>query len=474
MTQKSRQFPAVLGAAIIACTMTACTSLQSQMSSYDSDIRSHMSAERWNSAKVLIDTAKFDCTPEEQREVDAWRTDEHLKLKNAFSKDLQKTVEKANEYYLKGQIPEGDKVRQSLKDKYYGDQGGAEPAKLLSLSLFNGNSPENRIPECLAPCIELAWVQMLSDRNIARMIAAFNGFQKRIGDIDVNGGKKSIKELDEIAVGFKKVDKWKDKIDLFMEMLAVPETRKWAPLDRSQYAGAIKRMEKVRDEVIKQYKTRRWNTRVIDRKHDYEKIVQLSAAKNYHAAMQMLSSHDLLVKPIGLQGTMEFDDQAERSKVASGDLGEAIVKQIFESGLSGVQYHRRTSNRGMYSMLVVGRVQVEDVTNRRKLREAGRVAQMQARAEFVRFMSTSVSAETETSSIANDDDFHKTYKNITRETAQSEVSDLVVIATGVDGDEVVFILGWRNPDAGTITPAPMHRVPGKENFTVSPSVGAYL
>ena len=125
-------------------------------------------------------------------------------------------------------------------------------------------------------------------------------------------------------------------------------------------------------------------------------------------------------------------------------------------------------------MLVVGRVQVEDVSNRRKLREAGRVAQMQARAEFVRFISTSVSAESEAATIANDGDAHDTFKNITRETAQSEVSNLVVIATGVDGDEVVFILGWRNPDAGTITPAPMHRVPGKENFTVSPSVGAYL
>lgn len=474
MARKSKNFSVVLCSAILVCTMTACTSLQSQMSSYDSDIRSHMSAERWNSAKKLIDTAEFDCTPEERQEVEAWREDEHLKLKGAFSKELQKTVEAANVYYLKGQISEGDKVRQSLKDKYYGDQGGAEPVKLLSLSLFSGNSAENRVPECLAPCIELAWVQMLSDRNIARMIAAFKGFQKRIGDIDVNGGKKAIKEFDEIAVGLKKVDKWKDKIDLFMEMLAVPETRKWAPLDRSQYAGAIKRMEKVRDDIIKQYKTRRWNTRVIDRKHDYGKIARLNAERNYRAAMQMLSSHDWLVRPIGLPGAMEFDDQAERSKVASGDLGEAIVKQIFESGLSGVQYHRRTSNRGWYSMLVVGRVLVADVTNRRKLREAGRVAEMQARSEFVKFMSTSVSAETETATLANDDDVHETFKNITRETAQSEVSNLVVIATGVDGDEVVFILGWRNPDAGTITPALMHRVPGKENFTVSPSVGAYL
>lgn len=471
---KINKFAAIAGVTLLCCSMTACTSLQSQMNSYDADIRSQMDDNHWNSAKRIIDTAQFECQPGEQEEVTAWRSREHIQMKNAFSKTLQPTVDKARELYLKGSFTEGDKVRQSLKDKYYGNQGGAEPVQLLSLKLFNAGGAENGIPECLAPCIELAWVQMLSDRNIARMITAYNGYLKQAEEIDINGGKKSIKQFDVIAAGYKKVEKWKDKIDLFMGMLADPETRRWAPVDRSQYAVSIKKMEAARDSLLKLYKTKRWNTRVLDRKSDYKKIGELSAAKNYQAAMQILSSHDLLIKPEGLQGVMDFDDQAERARVASDGLGEEIVKQVFESGLTGVQYHRRTSNHGMFSTLVVGRTLVEDKANKRKLREAGRVAQMQARSEFVRFMNTSVVASSEANLSLDDDKSHESFAAITKEKAQAEVSNLVVLATGVDGDDVVIVLGWRDPEAGTITPAPMHRVDGKENFTVSPSVGAYL
>lgn len=460
--------------AAICCTMTACTSLQSQMNSYDSDIRSAMDDSHWNSARRIIDTAQFDCAPVEQEEVDAWRSREHIQLKSTFAKSLQPTVAQAKELYDKGSFAEGDKVRQSLKDRFYGNQGGAEPDRLMSLKLFNSGSAESGIPECLAPCVELAWVQMLSDRNLARMSTSFNGYLNQIKEIDVNGGKKSIKQFDAIAVGFKKVDKWKDKIDLFMNMLADNETRRWAPVDRSQYAVSIKKMSAIRDEVLKQYKTKRWNTRVMDRKNDYKKIEGLTAAKDYQAAMQILSSHDLLIKPVGLKDVMDFDDQAERARVASGGLGEAIVKQVFQSGLSGVQYHRRTSNHGMFSTLIVGRVLVEDKSNRRKLREAGRVAQMQARSEFVRFMNTSIAASSEANLTLDDDESHEGFRSVTKEKAQAEVSNLVVLATGVDGDDVVIVLGWRDPAAGTITPAPMHRVAGEENFTVSPSVGAYL
>ena len=50
----------------------------------------------------------------------------------------------------------------------------------------------------------------------------------------------------------------------------------------------------------------------------------------------------------------------------------------------------------------------------------------------------------------------------------------MLLATGVDGDDVVIVLGWRDPEMGMITPAPMHRVEGRNVFTISPSVGAYL
>ena len=458
----------------VCCILTACTSLQSQMNSYDSDIRSEMDDGHWNSAKRIIDTAEFECKPAEQDEVAAWRSREHVQMKSAFAKTLQPTVAKAKALYDKGAFAEGDKVRQSLKDRFYGDQGGAEPDGLLSLKLFGGSGAESGIPECLAPCVELAWVQMLSDRNLARMSVSFRGYLDQIKQIDVNGGKKSIKRFDAIAAGFKKTDKWKDKVNLFMNMLADNETRRWTPVDRSQYAVTIKKMSAIRDEVIVQYKTRRWNTRVADRKVDYKKIEDLTAAGDYQSAMQILSSHDLLFKPEGLKDVVDFDDPAERAHVASGALGEAIVRQVFESGLSGVQYHRRTSNRGMFSALVVGRTPVADKTNKRKLREAGRVAQMQARSEFVRFMNTAVAASAESNLTLEDEESHESFKAITKESAEAEVSNLVVLATGVDGDEVVVILGWRDPSAGTITPAPMHRVEGAGNFTISPSVGAYL
>ena len=68
----------------VACSMTACTSLQSQMNSYDSDICSQMDDGHWSAAKRIIETAQFKCEPSEQADVDAWRTREHLKMKNTF------------------------------------------------------------------------------------------------------------------------------------------------------------------------------------------------------------------------------------------------------------------------------------------------------------------------------------------------------------------------------------------------------
>ena len=89
-------------------------------------------------------------------------------------------------------------------------------------------------------------------------------------------------------------------------------------------------------------------------------------------------------------------------------------------------------------------------------------------------MNTSIAASSESSVNLEDDKAHESFQDVTKERAQAEVSNLVVLATGVDGDEVVVILGWRDPEIGMITPAPMRRVPGDKNFTVSPSVGAYL
>lgn len=419
---KVNKFVAIVGGPLFCCAMTACTSLQSQMGSYDDEMKSQMKSGHWNQASKVIDTARFECTQGEESEVADWRSREYLQLKVTFAKSLQEKVDRVRAYYEKGDLAGGDKERLALKEAYFGGQSGeGEPVRLLPkfLRKDEGGS-ETGIPESLVPCADLAWVEMLSDRNLARMTMGYSGFLKRLNGLDVNGGKKTIKELDSIAQGYAKVGKWHDKIDLFMEMLADKETRRWTPIDRSTYALSVKKMEALRDEVAKTYKVTRWNTRVIDRKRDYAEVVKLSAATNYYAAMQILSSHDLLIKPDDLKGAMEFDDAAERAKVASGDLGEQIVRQLFETGLNGVQYSRRTKN-GVASILVIGRTTVEgDKSNKRKLREAGRVAQMQARSEFVRYLGTSVSASSEAMSSEIDDESHQGFSSMQKEKAEAE------------------------------------------------------
>lgn len=472
MKRVKNAFPVVLAIGT-GCLLTACSSLQSQMNSFDGDMRSQAGDSRWNAAYKVVTGAQFKCEPRELDEVEAWRKNEVVQLKALFSKELQSTVGEANGYYSKGDLATGDRIRQEMKEKYFGGKVNDDVTRILPQWISNKN-PESGIPECLTPCMELAWVQMLSDRNLSRMTTAFCGFIKRMETIDINGGKKSIKEFDEIAEGFKKVMCWKDKIDLFMKMLADGDTPKWSAIDRSTYALQIKKMEAVRDQLLAVYKTKRWNTRVIDRKKDYELISKFNSEKDYHSSMRLLASHDLIVKPTGLTGVMDFDDQAERAKVASEGLATEIVKSLLENGLAGVQYHRK-SRKGVYSMLVIGRTPIKgDKLNKRNLREAGRVAQMQARAEFVRFMNTTVSDETSSEKSLEDDEFHSSIKSKTSMSAKADVKNLVIIATGVDGDEAVMILGWRDPEAGNITPAPMHRVSGTGNLTLSPSVGAYL
>lgn len=442
----------VLNCVLISCLMTACTSLQSQMNSYNSEIRSCAEAENWKQICRIIDNATFECAASEEGIVAEWRAEARVRLKAAFSKRLQKQVDYVRSFYLKGDLLAGDEARLKVKSE----------------------NVERGIPESLAPCVGLAWVEMMSDGNVARMMMEFKRFQSRLEGTDVNGGRKSIKELDSISQEYVKVNKLQDKIDLFMEKIADPDTRRWTPIDRSAYAIRIKPMETIRDQMLQSYKTKRWNTRVIERQRDYVEVGKLLASKDYYKAMQKLSAHDLLVKPDGLAGAMEFDDAAERAKLASGDLGEQIVKQLFETGLGGVQYSRRT-NRGVASVLVIGRAMIDgDKKNKRKLREAGRVAQMRARSEFVKFMNMTISAQSDLVASIEDNESHESFRERTKISAQAEVSNLVVVATGVDKDEVVFVLGWRDPSMGTITPAPMRRVADHDNFIISLSVGAYL
>lgn len=476
MRRKGKLF-ATLGIAILTSAMTGCASLQSQMGSYDREIRFCMEDERWNAASRVIDHAQFDCEPYETEEVEAWRKRERISLKLTFAKSLASVVAEANAYYAKGDILGGDKVRQKLKDRYLGGHDEVEEGTGggSSSSSLQEKDRDAGVPEELTPCLELAWINMLSDRNIARMISAYNGLLKRIEAIDTDGGKKSIKELDSIAEGFKKVGKWKDKIDLFMERLADPEISRWAPTDRSTYAQSIKKMEAVRGKVATSYKVKRWNTRVLDRKAEYNLIADMTKVGKYEQAMQMLQAHDFIMKPIGLPpGTMDFDDLSERTKVASGALGNYMVRKLFDSDLPGVRYVRRSSRNGVLSTLIVGRTVVDAQTSKRRLREAVRVAQLQARSEFVRYMNTEVSEEMTQEEKENDEQSHSSFSSVVSSRAKADVSNLVLLAKGIHNGDVVVILGWREPSLGNVTVVSPRRVEGGQNLDVSSSFGAYL
>ena len=462
----------VVTVAGLSCILAACTSLQSQMNSFDGDMRSCAGREQWHSAYKVVTGAQFECEPHEEPQIEEWRKAEIVQLKALFSRSLQSTVNEANSYYSKGDLANGDKVRQGLKEKYFGGKVNDEVARMLPQWVAGGNA-ESGIPECLTPCMELALVQMLSDRNLSRMIRAFRGYIKRIEGIDVNGGKKSIKEFDGIADSFKKVFRWKDKVDLFMKKLADGDTPRWSAIDRSTYALQIGKMEAVRNQLLVAYRTKRWNTRVADRKADYAKIAKYNAIKDYRSAIQLMNSHDVIIMPTGLVGAVDFDDQAERAAVASGGLVTEIVKGLFESRQTGVLCPRK-SRKGIYSVLVIGRAPIKgDKSIKKNLRDAERSAQMQAWSEFAQFIETSI--EVESSKISLEDGrSDERFKSVSRARSKADVSNLVTIATGVDGDEVVMILGWRDPEAGNITPSPMCRMSGFENFILSPSVGAYL
>lgn len=465
-----------VGAAAVAGSVTGCASLQDQMGSYDSEVRSCMADGRWNAANRVIDHAQFKCEPYEMKDVEDWRKRERMSLKLAFAKSLTPLISEANSHYSKGDISGGDKVRQKMKSRYFGscDEAESESGTLLSKFLKQDRDSDTGVPEALSPCLELAWVNMLSDRNIARMTVAYNGLAKKTEAIDVQGRKTSIKELDAIAEGLRKVGKWKDKIDLFMERLADPETSRWAPTDRSTYAQSIKKMEKVRDRTADLYKVKNWNTRVHDRRLEYGEIAGLTASGNYEEAMRLLQSHDLLLKPAGLPGCVDFDDLSERTKAASGELGRRMLMKILGSDLSGVRYVRRSAGSGAISTLIVGRAIVDDRSSKRKLREAVRVAQLQARSEFVRYMSTEVSDETTRRESEDDEQSHSSFSSVTSSRAKADVSNLVLLAKGICNDDVVVILGWRDPGLGNVSVVSPKKAEGGQDVEVSPSFGAYL
>ena len=449
-------FKVIAGAVALCCLLTACASLQGKMHHYDAKIRSQVERKNWNEAKRIIETAEFGNNLGEQKEIANWKAREHRILKHEFAKHLQPKVEDAHGLYMRGLFTEGDEYRNLLNDELPG------------------------IPECLSPCIDLAKSQMSNYRALAEMTMAYRDYCKQVAQIDVNEGKDAIGRLEAIDMKCAQVDKKVSAVLRFKEELATAVAQRWAPTDFSQYESTVTKMREAHDEFTNLYKSRHWNARVLDRKGDYKKIEELIAAKHLEKAKRGFLSLPWLIPPEGLQGGMEFNDLSERTRIAGKGIGNMVVEEMVESGLTGVFYHRRNQKHLIISVLVVGRAPVPNKANRQERRDAGRVARLQASAEFVRFLSSSVQANSQVSMSEVAGEVRENFSANTSDNAKAKLSDLFVVATGLnrnkDGDqEVVYILGWRDPAyGGTIVPAKMIPVEGNATLSISPSIGAYL
>lgn len=443
--------------------MTACQSLQSQMSDYDGEIRSHIKDGEWNAAFNLAMNAEFDCKPHEKPLIASWRNKEVLNLKSSFSKVLSVTVKKARSEYESGDLAAGDLIRETLKDHCYGGNTGAVSGK-----------SDAGLPACLEPCVTLAKQEMLSDRTLARMTATFNELSEETMKVDEKGRKASLRELEAILQKFYAADELKSSVSSFLTALNKGDVPKWSATDKDSYKGCVDRMRDVRKRFVSGFLARRWNIQVYDRKLDYCQVEELTAAEKYADAIRLLAVQEPIFKPRNVSGTADFDDQAERTRVVSGALSQYMVRQLFGSGMSGVQHFRR-DGKTLYSVLVVARAQISGDPNvKRNFRMASRLAQVQARTEFINFLKSSISTESKLELCSSSETGDKSdYSEVSVVKAEEEVSNLILVALGRDGDECVVILGWRDPRGGSIAPAQMTTIPGME-LTISPTVGDYL
>lgn len=456
---KTYRLAAIAAVCGLCCLFTACASLEGKMNHYHAKIRSQMQGGNWNEANRIIEKAEFGNDPGEQKAIDNWRSREQRFLKQGFAKHLQQKVGNAYTLYMNGSINKGNEYMNLLNDE-------------LTV-----------IPECLSPCIDLAKSQISSDCAIAEMVMAYTKFYRQVEQIDINAGKDAVRQLEAIDMECEQVDKKESEVDHFKNTLADAAAQRWAPMDISQYEATVQKMKDARNEFKKLYKTNCWNARVVDRKRDYRRIEELLAAKHYEEAKKGFMSLAWLIPPEGLREGMEFDDLAERTQIAGEGIGEMVVKELMESGLTGVQYHRLNKHHVIISALVIGRVPVEDKANMSlsaRRREARQVACIQAKTDFARFFETSVQAKSQMSMSEVDGKIHEDFRMNTQENVEAQLSHLVLLATDLsrnkDGlEEVVCILGWRDSAyGGSIVPKKMKKVEDTANLSLSPSIGAYL
>ena len=424
------------------------------------EIKNLANAGHWRQAEDLTNIQFKDY----YASLNNWRAREQRALRHRFANSLQIYAISAYELYQNGNESKGNEIRAEMEQKYNGSDNADEI-----------------VSKVLEPCLKLVMAQMDSLNAIATMK---NGFQNLIGqveEINVNDGKDALMKLNEISTEFKKYEKLSSITYTFMNMLKKEDNAGWAPINSKTYSDTfIRPMELVKKEVVEKYRLKRWYVRVIDRRADYAEVEKLLRSGDLNEAYQILKKHEPLLPPEELKNANVFDDQSEREKVLSGPLGESIVKGIFDnktsSGVRGVR--RIMPGNSIYSLLAVGRVEVENLQNRANLRNAQRQAMTQARAAFVQFMETQVSSKTKHSTSMIDDEASEKFESKTVLSSDATIQGLILVATGLctndDTNEVVVIMGWRIPEAGNIIPAPMHKHSDNQDFSVSPSAGAFL
>lgn len=458
--------PFVLGLLIAGCTTTP---LRDQMKKWDDEIQialkeSLPANQRWNAAYGVMRKATFEIEADYDREqVEGWR--------RKWDWDIRRS-------YLENLRPALVQVRDAWED---GSRGGerlnlaaGDAARKNLLMRMDGELPAALKGECM-PLVDL---RMGSDRNLARMKNAYRNLIDRLAEVDLQGGSASVKKIDEILANAQKVGKWHDKVDEFMKRLSERHVVAWANERPATYKrDCVAPMEGLRDRLFRTGRVNRWAAVVNARKADYRKVAEFTEAGRIDQAMKVLASHDVITRPPdleGVPGTVDFNDVLARNVVANGKLGREVIRKMMLGGLSGVQYVRR-AHRGPCSVLVIATAPFDEtIARQQRNRRAFKVATQSARQAYSQYIKTFIDSVTRSEVELQNGESFEAFKDRVEAVSKMTLNNMVLLARCVKEDEVVVVLGWRDPELGTPIPGELEEVDGDLPMEISPAVGAYL
>jgi hypothetical protein len=302
-------------------------------------------------------------------------------------------------------------------------------------------------------------------------------------DFDDNAERKKIENFYALKLWEAKVKKRKDEYSRISKLIdneqfskAGEELSFLKPIKSPNLKNSVYFDDRVEHQkLLNRVLEANWYKSVKTRREQYSKIESLVNEKKFDEAIKILSeTSERLTKP-DIKGLSDYDDDQERAALLSGDLGMLIVYQIFNSGMSGVQHYRLTSDGELLSVIVVGRAHINhsDKKTTIAIREAVNRAEIEARNEFAKFLKVRQTS-LETSKINyNGEKVEESYKSATSLETTTIISGMILLAKGVHEDEVVCIMGWQSPQNRINTIMPM-KIFQKKEFSISPSIGFFL